>query len=225
MATSSPSAAIPSARGTPSPVQRRGGLPVLGQPRPVLRQDRRALPRLHLHLARRHDALQAPGRQRRAKQRQGRQAVLPAARAKEIAWDDEEADQVVIPFEYRSLTGQEEITYGKKNQQDAIIADALTEIPKRLKKADKPLVALTAERRKNSDGQPVTFLEHHLRQYTRRNTSDFFIHKNLKGFLSRELDFYLKNEVLNLDEMETAGEDRAEGWFQIRVGAKITWQL
>jgi adenine-specific DNA-methyltransferase len=62
---------------------------------------------------------------------------------------------------------------------------------------------------------PVTFLEHHLRQYTRRNTSDFFIHKDLKGFLSRELDFYLKNEVLNLDEMEASGEDRAEGWFQM----------
>ena len=64
-------------------------------------------------------------------------------------------------------------------------------------------------------GEAVSFLEHHLKQYTRRNTSDFFIHKDLKGFLSRELDFYLKNEVLNLDEVDTAGEDRAEGWFQI----------
>ncbi len=66
-------------------------------------------------------------------------------RAKEIAWD-EKANQIVIPFEYRPLTEQEEITYGKKNQQDAIIADALADIPKRLKKADKALVALTTER-------------------------------------------------------------------------------
>ena len=146
-------------------------------------------------------------------------------RTKETAWD-EKAGEIVIPFEYRPLTEQEEITYGKKNQQDAIIAEALAEVPKRLKKADQALAALTAERRKTSDGQSVTFLEHHLRQYTRRNTSDFFIHKDLKGFLSRELDFYLKNEVLNLDEMETAGEDRAEGWFQITrvikaVGGRI----
>ena len=145
-------------------------------------------------------------------------------RAKDVSWD-EKANQVVIPFEYRPLTEQEEITYGKKNQQDAIIAEALTEIPKRLK-ADQGLAALMAEKRKDSDGQSVTFLEHHLRQYTRRNTSDFFIHKDLKGFLSRELDFYLKNEVLNLDEMETAGEDRADGWFQIvraikSVGGRI----
>jgi len=146
-------------------------------------------------------------------------------RVKKTEWD-EDTGQLAIPFEYRPLTEQEEITYGKKNQQDAIIADALTEISKRLKKAAKPLAALTAERHKNSDGQPVTFLEHHLRQYTRRNTSDFFIHKDLKGFLSRELDFYLKNEVLNLDEMESAGEDRAEGWFQVirvikAVGGRI----
>ncbi|MBU1206970.1 MAG: site-specific DNA-methyltransferase [Proteobacteria bacterium] len=146
-------------------------------------------------------------------------------RPKETEWD-EDTGQLIIPFESRPLTEQEEITYGKKNQQDAIIAQAIEEIPKRLKKADKALVALTAERQKNSDGQPVTFLEHHLRQYTRRNTSDFFIHKDLKGFLSRELDFYLKNEVLNLDEMETAGEDRAESWFQMMqviktVGGRI----
>ena len=139
--------------------------------------------------------------------------------AKETEWD-EGSGQLVIPFEYRPLTEQEEISFGKRNQQDAIIVKATEGIPKRLKKADKALAALTAERRKNSDGQPVTFLEHHLRQYTRRNTSDFFIHKDLKGFLSRELDFYLKNEVLNLDEMEAAGEDRAEGWFQITRSIK-----
>lgn len=146
-------------------------------------------------------------------------------RVKETEWK-EDAGELIIPFEYRPLTEQEEITYGKKNQQDAIIAQAIEEIPKRLKMADKALVALTAERHKNSDGQPVTFLEHHLKQYTRRNTSDFFIHKDLRGFLSRELDFYLKNEVLNLDEMENAGEDCAEGWFQLMrvikaVGSRI----
>jgi len=141
--------------------------------------------------------------------------------AKETA-RDEGTGQLVIPFEYRPLTEQEQIAYGKKNQQEAIIAKALTEIPKRLspKSAGPALVALTAERRKTSEGRSVTFLEHHLRQYTRRNTSDFFIHKDLKGFLSRELDFYLKNEVLNLDEMETAGEDRAEGWFQMMRAIK-----
>ena len=148
-------------------------------------------------------------------------------RPKEIVWDAE-ARQLVIPFEFRPLTEQETVTYGTKNQQDKINAEAAEAIPKRLSPKDHldALAVLTAERRKTSDGTPVSFLEHHLRQYTQRNTSDFFIHKDLKGFLSGELDFYLKNEVLNLDEMETAGEDRSEGWFQVMrvikaVGGRI----
>lgn len=148
-------------------------------------------------------------------------------RPKEIVWDAE-AHQLVIPFEFRPLTEQETVSYGTKNQQDKINAEAAESIPKRLSPKDHldALAVLTAERRKTSDGTPVSFLEHHLRQYTQRNTSDFFIHKDLKGFLSGELDFYLKNEVLNLDEMETAGEDRSEGWFQVMrvikaVGGRI----
>ena len=139
---------------------------------------------------------------------------------------DEKDNRLEIPFDYRPLTAQEEITYGKRNQQETILTQALTEIPEKIKKMQEPLAALRAEKSQNSDGEPITLLEHHLRQYTRRNTSDYFIHKDLKGFLSRELDFYLKNEVLSLDEMEAAGEDRAEGWFQMMrviksVGGRI----
>ena len=76
------------------------------------------------------------------------------------------------------------------------------------------LAALTGEHLRGRDDEPVSRLEHHLKQYTRRNDSDFFIHKDLRGFLSRELDFYLKNEVLNLDNLEAAGEQAADGWFQ-----------
>jgi len=133
---------------------------------------------------------------------------------KKIDWNEKDSVLVIL-FEYRPLTDKEDISYGKKNQQDAIIAQALVEIPKHLKKADKALLALTAERRKASDERSVSFLEHHLRQYTRTNSSDFFIHKDLKAFLSRELDFYLKNEVLGLDEFRAAGEGRADAWFQI----------
>jgi len=122
-----------------------------------------------------------------------------------MAWDAE-TRTLTIPFHYRPLTEHEKITYAEK--QEKILEEALEAIPARLK------------------GNPVSYLEHHLRQYTARNTRDFFIHKGLKGFLSRELDFYLKNEVLNLDELEAAGEDLAEGWFQLmrlikRIGGHI----
>jgi adenine-specific DNA-methyltransferase len=47
-----------------------------------------------------------------------------------------------------------------------------------------------------------TLLEQKLTDYTERNSSDYFIHKNLGGFLRRELDFYIKSEVMNLDDMQ-----------------------
>jgi adenine-specific DNA-methyltransferase len=46
-----------------------------------------------------------------------------------------------------------------------------------------------------------TLLEKHLAGYTARNSEDYFIHKDLKGFLERELDFFLKNEVLRIDDL------------------------
>ncbi|MFA5784346.1 MAG: DNA methyltransferase, partial [Phycisphaerae bacterium] len=105
-----------------------------------------------------------------------------------------------------------------------INAETLDAIAKVFKNEHKALAALFAEKRKTSDGVPVSFLEHHLRQYTKRNDLDFFIHKDLKGFLEKELDFYLKNEVLNLDEIGTADETRAEGWFQLMKIAKAVGQ-
>jgi len=42
-------------------------------------------------------------------------------------------------------------------------------------------------------------LGHHLNRYTAANTHDYFVHKDLGGFLRRELDFFLKNEVLQVD--------------------------
>jgi len=142
-----------------------------------------------------------------------------------IAWNAE-ARTLTIPFHYRPLTEEEERKYGDKNQQESILQEASETIPTRLKGHADALAALSAERRKNTKGNSISFLEHHLRQYTARNTRDFFIHKDLKGFLSRELDFYLKNEVLNLDELEAAGENLAEGWFQLmrlikRIGNHI----
>jgi len=128
---------------------------------------------------------------------------------------EETAREVLIPFEYRPFTEQEGITYGTRDQQEKIIAETLEKVPARLKKHTEAVAALMAERRRNAQGEPVSYLEHHLRQYTRRNTSDFFIHKNLRGFLERELDFYLKNEVLNLDELLAGDDGRAEGWFQL----------
>ena len=52
-------------------------------------------------------------------------------------------------------------------------------------------------------------LQTKLRSWTRRKDWDFFVHKNLAAFLKRELDFYLKNEVVRLDGL-LAGD--ADAW-------------
>ena len=131
----------------------------------------------------------------------------------ETKWDAD-ALTVTIPFEYRPLTPSEQVRYGNSNQQDKIIAASREALPNQLHEATEAIAALTGERRRKEKGESISHLEHHLRQYTRRNNSDFFIHKDLRGFLSRELDFYLKNEVLNLDDVANAGLDMVEGWFQ-----------
>ena len=62
-----------------------------------------------------------------------------------------------------------------------------------------------------------TILSKHLTEYTGRNTFDYFVHKDLGGFLRRELDFYVKNEVLHLDDLDEAPE---ANWTETRAKLK-----
>ena len=129
-------------------------------------------------------------------------------RLTEATWREGDRE-LHIPFEYRPLTAADKAENGNSHLQEAIIGQAVENLPKHLDNA--PLAALTRERHRNGD-RPVTTFEYHLRRYTRRNATDFFIHKDLKSFLSREFDFYLKQEVLNIDSVETTDEVTAEGW-------------
>lgn len=123
--------------------------------------------------------------------------------------------ELTLPFEYRPLVSEEEAKFGKANIQESLIADALPHIVTAAKPNTDALAALAHEKRRDAENNPVSLLEHHLRTYTQKNTRDFFIHKDLKGFLERELNFYLKNEVLALDEMRAVGESRSRGWFHL----------
>ena len=133
-------------------------------------------------------------------------------RAGETTWRAD-TRTVTVPFEYRPLNAAESTRYGNRNQQDKIIDSAASAIPERVADFPEAVDALTGEHRRNGD-DVVSRLRHHLLRYTRKNDSDFFIHKDLSGFLTREMDFYLKNEVLNLDELVAAGERLGESRFQ-----------
>ncbi|MBX5494092.1 MAG: site-specific DNA-methyltransferase [Bryobacteraceae bacterium] len=71
-----------------------------------------------------------------------------------------------------------------------------------------------------------TLLEKHLTDYTARNTFDYFIHKDLGGFLRRELDFYIKNEVMHLDDIESETAPRVEQYLaKIKAIRRIAHKL
>ncbi len=59
-----------------------------------------------------------------------------------------------------------------------------------------------------TDGNPDrVLLDRYLEQYIARNTEDYFIHKDLGGFLRRELEFYVKNEILNVSDLASQPDD------------------
>ena len=72
--------------------------------------------------------------------------------------------------------------------------------------------------------QNRTILETYLKRYTSRNTSDYFIHKDLGGFLRRELDFYIKNDpqLLPLDNFKASTPENVAMWLgKVRVFREI----
>ena len=52
----------------------------------------------------------------------------------------------------------------------------------------------------------TTLLEKHLKRYVAKNTFDYFIHKDLRKFLTRELDFFIKSEIMHLEDLDTGKE-------------------
>ena len=85
----------------------------------------------------------------------------------------------------------------------------VTSLAPRIAELGKPHVTASGER------ADYTRLEAHLRRYTARNTFDYFIHKDLGTFLRRELDFYIKNEVMHLDDVENETAPRVEQYLSL----------
>jgi len=116
---------------------------------------------------------------------------------------------LILAFAYLPL--------GKDKKQGDLNKQAIAEILRDAAKG--PFVDLAAPDKsytgKKKEGR--TLLEKHLTDYTARNTFDYFIHKDLGGFLRRELNFYLKNEVLHLDDLDEAPETN---WRETRARLK-----
>lgn len=125
------------------------------------------------------------------------QAYQPVEVVKTTSFVNGEAvdtEELVIHFEYKAMK--------KGTKQDALVQTAITTIL-----ADSQVQQHWAElaKRAPTESNPSrTELERHLAVYTQINSADYFIHKNLKAFLNHELDFYIKNEVMHLDNIQVA---------------------
>lgn len=120
--------------------------------------------------------------------------------------DDEEPVQVedkkiIIRFQYRELTEDEVKQYGVEGGSniskqgkinDKICRDIIDSIK------DLYLKNALLESHKNEK----SLLLYQLNRFTRKNTSDYFIHKNLKKFLTEQLEYFIKSDVLSIDTLE-----------------------
>lgn len=110
-------------------------------------------------------------------------------------------DDFTIYFEYKQMP--------KGTKQAELIREAIKSITEKLNSI---IVSASASLRlcvnelltacptpKNPER---TRLEKELTNYVSKNSADYFIHKDLGKFLNRELDFYIKNEMMNLDDIQ-----------------------
>lgn len=145
----------------------------------------------------------------------------------------EEDGDLVLRFAYRPATltdWPESEREGKKKPpaQKDLTASAVSSV---LAVTDPAFTAWIAELGKphvtlNGEKPGHSRLEGHLKRYTARNTFDYFIHKDLGGFLRRELDFYVKNEVMHLDDIESETAPRVEQYLsKIKVIRRIAGKV
>jgi adenine-specific DNA-methyltransferase len=123
-------------------------------------------------------------------------------------------DELIIRFEYRPDDA--------KRKQDDLNKDALEQI---LNLAEATIFGLKdkAPSEKNADR---TILEKHLTDYTAKNTFDYFIHKDLGKFLRQELDFFIKNEIIHLDDIENETAPKVETYLaKVKAMRKVAGKI
>ena len=119
---------------------------------------------------------------------------------------DAAGDTLNVRFEYRPMGGKTQAVLNAETEL-TILAHPATNFWR-----------ATLERDVSRDGTttPQSLLRKHVNTYTAKNSFDYFIHKDLGAFLRRELDYYLKNEVLSLDDVDVAVEPTGSLMRQVR---------
>jgi adenine-specific DNA-methyltransferase len=148
---------------------------------------------------------------RKDNDKERRFALVVAKTVTRVGEDGDEVEEELVPVEeVLGSDGNQELiirfeyaAQPKGTKQEALVTKAVEAVL-----ADAAVKArwLALGNRAPTEKSPQrTLLEKHLSDYTTKNTADYFIHKDLGGFLRRELDFYIKNEVMHLDDVQNAG--------------------
>ena len=142
------------------------------------------------------------------KESEGKQRRFVLAEGKGAIMYD--GDDLVVRFEHRPLTEAEKRTWSSKGarQQDQINEVSAERVLDALKELGPDLRILLAAPAPTDANPGRSVLAKHIERYTAKNSFDYFIHKDLGGFLRRELDLYLKTEVLNLDDLALGDTER-----------------
>ena len=186
--------------------------------------------RVHFRLA---DAAEGEHGNAKVAEGKGRVFVLPS--------DDfvaEENGDLVLRFHYRPATmddwseeARQAATVAAEKKppvQKELLADAVRRVLAAADPVLKPWIDELSKKHVKANGETsdCSRLEGHLNRYCARHTFDYFIHKDLGGFLHRELDFFIKNEIMHLDDVESERAPRVEQYLsKIKAIRKIAHKL
>jgi adenine-specific DNA-methyltransferase len=132
-----------------------------------------------------------------------------------------EKDKLVINFVYHPPKGGK-----KKPEKQSLLNEKSIQKILESKKMTKAWEKELLQSSPTNSNPGRTELERHLTKYTSRNQFDYFIHKNLAAFLNRELDFYIKNEIMHLDSIESESATKVEQYLsKIRVIRNVAHKI
>lgn len=118
---------------------------------------------------------------------------------------DKATRTITVPFHYRLPTEAEVAKYGKNAKaQEAILDEAapkiLGAVPDEFLRS--VLSAPSANGSPAEGQEPPTLLRRRLSHFTKKNTTDYFVHKDLGAFLRQELEFFVRDQVVHEADLE-----------------------
>ncbi|MBI4334183.1 MAG: site-specific DNA-methyltransferase [Chloroflexi bacterium] len=118
---------------------------------------------------------------------------------------------LLLRFQYRELTSAEVTGYGVEGGSNTLKQDRINQ-----KSYGQALSAVADARLKSALATPRAptgkadagaedrkpLLLYRISRFTNKNTRDYFVHRDLKGFLSEQLDYFIKAEVIDIETLE-----------------------